>query len=66
VFLDSRATRLIQLADLVAYSIFRNFEHGDTTFWDVIKDRFDEEGGVKHGFVLYDGAHRMPLPLRQP
>lgn len=66
VFLDSRATRLIQLADLVAYSIFRHFEHGDSKFWNVIKDRFDEEGGVKHGFVLYDAAHRVPLPPRQP
>lgn len=32
VFLNSRATRLIQLADLVAYSIFRHFEHGDSTY----------------------------------
>ncbi|UMR31203.1 DUF3800 domain-containing protein [Massilia sp. MB5] len=60
VFLDSRATRLIQLADLVAYSIFRHFEHGDSQFWDIIKGRFDEEGGVRHGFVLYDAAHPAP------
>lgn len=60
VFLDSRATRLIQLADLVAYSIFRHFEHGDSKYWNVIKDRFDEEGGIRRGFVLFDAAHPIP------
>ncbi len=49
VFLDSRASRLIQLADLVAFSLYRNFEHGDSSFYDVIKDCFDAEGGVVHG-----------------
>lgn len=62
VFLDSRATRLIQLADLVAFAIFRHFEHGDSKYWDVIKDCFDSEGGVKHGFVLCDATHPMPPP----
>lgn len=66
VFLDSRATRLIQLADLVAYAIFRHFEHADSQFWDIIKDRFDGEGGVKHGFVLCDAAHPVPLPPPKP
>lgn len=62
VFLDSRATRLIQLADLVAFAIFRHFEHGDSKYWDVIKDRFDSEGGVQHGFLLCDAAHPVPPP----
>jgi hypothetical protein len=50
VFLDSRASRLIQLADLVAFSMFRHFEHGDPKYYDVIKDCFDTDGGVHHGF----------------
>ncbi|WP_370543486.1 DUF3800 domain-containing protein [Herbaspirillum sp. Sphag1AN] len=50
VFLDSKATRLIQLADLVAFSIFRHFEHNDDQYFNLIKHRFDEEGGVQHGF----------------
>lgn len=62
VFLDSRATRLIQLADLVAFAIFRKFEHGDPKYWDVIKDRFDSEGGVQHGFLLCDATHPVPQP----
>lgn len=49
VFLDSKASRLIQLADLVAYALFRFYEHGDASFYDVIKECFDKEGGVIHG-----------------
>lgn len=49
VFLDSRASRLIQLADLASYAIFRHFERGDSQFYNVIKDCFDTEGGVQHG-----------------
>jgi len=49
VFLDSKASRLIQLADMVAYAIFRSYEHDDSSFYDVIKHCFDAEGGVVHG-----------------
>ncbi len=52
VFLDSKASRLIQLADLAAYSLFRNFEHNDPSFYDVIKNCFDSEGGVIHGLHI--------------
>lgn len=53
LFMDSRASRLIQLADLVAYAIFRNFERGDASLFSVIQNRFDSEGGVKHGLHLH-------------
>lgn len=49
VFIDSKASRLIQLADLVAYAIFRRFEFNDTRFYDLIADCFDSDGGVMHG-----------------
>jgi len=52
VFLDSRASRLIQLADLVAFALFRFHEHNDNSFYDVIKRRFDTEGGVAHGLCV--------------
>lgn len=52
VFIDSQASRLIQLADLVSYSIFRNFEYGDSRFFDLISDCFDSDGGVVHGLYL--------------
>ncbi len=49
VFVDSHASRLIQLADLIAYSIFRNYEFNDPKFFDIISHCFDTEGGVMHG-----------------
>jgi len=52
LFLDSKASRLIQLADLVAYSIFRRYERGDERFYSIIESRFDSEGGVVHGLHL--------------
>lgn len=50
-FADSQATRLLQLADLVAYSIFRRYERGDTRLLDKIISKFDTDGGVIHGLV---------------
>ncbi len=50
LFLDSRASRLVQLADLVAYAIFRHCEAGDSRFHDRIRGCFDAEGGILHGF----------------
>ncbi len=49
VFVDSDASRLIQLADLVAYAMFRHFEHDDSKFYDIISHCFDSEGGIVHG-----------------
>lgn len=51
VFLDSRASRLIQLADLIAYATFRNFERNDDRLFNIIQNRFDSEGGRVHGLV---------------
>jgi hypothetical protein len=53
VFLDSKASRLIQLADLVAFALFRFHEHNDNTYYDVIKHCFDNEGGVEHGLYVH-------------
>jgi hypothetical protein len=53
LFLDSKASRLIQLADLIAWAIRRKFEKGDSTYFDVIAHRFDNEGGRNHGFQHY-------------
>ncbi len=52
LFLDSKASRLIQLADLIAFSIFRHFERGDSRFYSIIQPGFDVEGGIVHG--LYE------------
>lgn len=53
LFTDSKATRLIQFADLVAYSLGRYYEHGDDEFSSIIKHKFDSEGGVIHGLTHF-------------
>ena len=52
MFLDSKASRLIQLADLIAFAIFRHYERGDSRFYSIIQAGFDAEGGIVHG--LYE------------
>ena len=50
-FVDSRASRVIQPADHVAYAVFRQYHAGDTQYFDRISSKFDAEGGVVHGLV---------------
>lgn len=52
LFLDSKASRLIQLADLVAYAIYRHYQHGDSRFYSIIAHKFDKTDGETHG--LYE------------
>ena len=49
MFVDSRSTRMIQYADLVAYAMWCKYEKSDAEFFNVIDDSFDSEGGVVHG-----------------
>jgi hypothetical protein len=51
LFVDSRASRLVQLADLVAYATWRRYEYSDGRFFDALLPQFDAEGGVIHGLV---------------
>ena len=57
LFVDSTASRLIQIADLLAWAVWRRYEFGDTRFFDRIVPRFDAEGGVIHGLVHRRGAN---------
>ena len=52
-FVDSRATRGIQYADLVTYALWRKYEKGDDEFFNAISGYFDAEGGVVHGLHHY-------------
>jgi hypothetical protein len=52
VFLDSRASRLIQLADLIAYALYRFHEANDNEYYRVINRCFDAEGLVEHGLYV--------------
>ncbi|MBV8088770.1 MAG: DUF3800 domain-containing protein, partial [Alphaproteobacteria bacterium] len=49
LFTDSRSSRLVQLADHVAFAMFRSYEHSDHQYFDIIRHRFDQEGSIVHG-----------------
>lgn len=49
LFLNSKASRLIQLADLVAYAFFRYYEQSDPQFFAIISESIDSDGNQKHG-----------------
>lgn len=48
-FADSRASRLLQLADFIAWATFRRYERGVTNHFDTIVGRFDSENNRMHG-----------------
>lgn len=56
LFVDSRATRMIQLADLLAYALRKYYENGQAMYFDRVAHRFDSAGGVVHGLVHYTPA----------
>lgn len=62
LFLDSKASRMIQLADLVAFSIYRHFQADDSQYYDIIKNCFDSSGGTRHGLYV----RRKPNPVEAP
>lgn len=53
LFVDSSASRIIQLADHIAYAVFRRYNANDLTYYNCIESRFDKDRstGVIHGLV---------------
>lgn len=50
-FVDSKVSRIIQLADHISYAVFRRYNAGDLTYFNCIENRFDSEGERIHGLV---------------
>lgn len=59
LFTDSRATRLLQIADLVSYALYRRYNSttADSAYLDRIWPRFDDDNGVVHGCVHYTPSY---------
>jgi hypothetical protein len=49
LFVDSGSSRLVQLADHVAYAIHRRYNQDDLSYFNCIESRFDQNDGVIHG-----------------
>ncbi|NII25771.1 DUF3800 domain-containing protein [Pseudoflavitalea sp. X16] len=50
-FVNSKASRIIQLADHVAYAVFRRYNTGDAQYFDIIAHKFFQTDGVFHGLA---------------
>ena len=79
LFLDSKASRLIQMADLIAYWIFRFFQGGDDRGYRLIEPHFHRDHGQAVGLItsvtsetrarlanLPSQAFPFPPPKRRP
>ena len=53
LFLDSKMSRSIQLADIVAYSLFRKYEYNDDSYFSKIEHCFDRDEEVVHGLYVH-------------
>lgn len=53
LFVDSAASRLTQLADHIAYAVFRRYNAADINYYNLIEGRFDKDPdkSVIHGLV---------------
>lgn len=49
LFVDSRASRIVQLADHIAYAVFRRYEANDINYYNEIESRFDQDEYAYHG-----------------
>lgn len=53
LFVDSKASRIIQLADHIAYAVFRYYNANDMNYFNCIASRFDQNEGVIHGLTHF-------------
>lgn len=58
LFTDSKITRMLQLADFVAYAVFKNYERSDAQFFNTILKRFHQSGGKLHGLFHLTARHQ--------
>jgi hypothetical protein len=69
LFVDSRACRVVQLADHIAYSVFRRYNANDLTYFNTIDSKFDVNDGIIHGLAHKQIVNRnctCPACLTRP
>lgn len=61
LYADSKASRLIQVADFVAWAVGHFYERGHTEWMQRLNHRFDADGGIQHGMAhLVRGYRSCP------
>ena len=65
LFVNSKASRLVQFADLVSFATYRYYEQEDPRYFNLLTSRFDHDGGVIHGLVHYtpEGDYSCECPV---
>jgi hypothetical protein len=51
LFVDSKASRIIQLADHIAYAVFRRYQASDLNYFNCIENRLHQKDGIVHGLI---------------
>ncbi len=51
LFIDSQASRIVQLADHIAYAVFRYYQADDMSYFKVIENKFDQKDNVIVGLL---------------
>lgn len=51
LFVDSKSSRIIQLADHIAYAVFRRYNASDLKYFNHIEGKFHQIDGVFHGLA---------------
>ena len=57
-FVDSRRSRLVQLADVVANTVFRFYLRGDSELFEILLPAFFTLDGTIHGLTHLVAGHR--------
>ena len=55
MFVDSSASRLIQLADHIAYAVFRRYNAADLNYYNVFENRFLIKAGKMVSLIHFNG-----------
>ena len=62
-FVNSRTTRCVQIADHVAYSVFRHYHAQDNTYLNVVLNRFQSDGKTFRGLChIQAGIEQCTCP----
>lgn len=58
LFVDSKASRITQMADSIAYAVFRRYNANDITYFNCIEGRFDKNESSIFGLVHLQSYNR--------
>lgn len=59
LFIDSRASRVIQAADFIAWAVWQYYQNGHLDHLQKINRRFDADSGVQHGLAHMVRGYRI-------